>query len=74
MRNMVSQLSKYLGEHLRVLHIKKDLTQQQVAERIGSERGYIAKIEQGYTLPSLKLSIQEKIVFQFSLGGAATLI
>jgi len=52
---MSKKLSKYIGEQLRTLRMKKDLTQEEVAERAGTERGYYAKLEQGYTLPSLKL-------------------
>ena len=53
--NMSTKLSKHIGEHLRDLRIEKGLTQEEVAEQAGTERGYYAKLEQGYTLPSLKL-------------------
>ena len=52
---MSSQLSKYIGEHLHALRIKRGLTQSEVAKAAHTERGYYAKLEQGYTLPSLKL-------------------
>lgn len=52
---MSTKLSKYIGENLQALRLKKDLTQEEVAERADTERGYYAKLEQGYTLPSLKL-------------------
>lgn len=52
---MVSQLSQYIGEHLHALRTKKGLTQYEVAKAAHTERGYYAKLEQGYTLPSLKL-------------------
>jgi len=35
--------------------MQKGLTQTEVAKRAGTERGYYAKLEQGYSLPSLKL-------------------
>lgn len=52
---MSTQLSKYLGERLRTIRAQKGLTQEDVSKRAGTERGYYAKLEQGYTLPSLKL-------------------
>lgn len=52
---MTTKLSKYIGDHLRALRTQKDLTQEYVAGKAGTERGYYAKLEQGYTLPSLKL-------------------
>ncbi|HVC36520.1 MAG TPA: helix-turn-helix transcriptional regulator [Candidatus Dormibacteraeota bacterium] len=52
---MTSKLGKYLGERLRTIRSQKGMTQEEVAKRAGTERGYYAKLEQGYTLPSLKL-------------------
>jgi transcriptional regulator with XRE-family HTH domain len=52
---MASELSKYIGKHLRDIRLKRNLSQEDVAKRAGTERGYYAKLEQGYTLPSLKL-------------------
>ena len=52
---MASQLSKYIGKHLHAIRLKRNLSQEDVAKRAGTERGYYAKLEQGYTLPSLKL-------------------
>ncbi|MEK7603388.1 MAG: helix-turn-helix transcriptional regulator [Patescibacteria group bacterium] len=51
----MTELSRYLGEQLRASRIKTGLTQEEVAKRAGTERSYYAKLEQGYTLPSLKL-------------------
>ena len=52
---MASQLGKYIGERLRTIRTQKGMTQVEVAKRACTERGYYAKLEQGYTLPSLKL-------------------
>ena len=52
---MASQLGKYIGQRLRSIRTQKGMTQEVVAKRAGTERGYYAKLEQGYTLPSLKL-------------------
>ncbi|WP_291100413.1 MULTISPECIES: helix-turn-helix domain-containing protein [unclassified Flavobacterium] len=42
-------LSFYYGELIKEKRKEKHLTQQQLADQIGKERAYIAKIEQGKT-------------------------
>src|SRR5690606_1810637 len=42
-------LSFYYGELMKENRKEKKLTQQELADRIGKERAYIAKIEQGKT-------------------------
>jgi ribosome-binding protein aMBF1 (putative translation factor) len=42
-------LSFYYGELIKETRKEKHLTQQQLADKIGKERAYIAKIEQGKT-------------------------
>lgn len=42
-------LSFYYGEMIKEKRKEKHLTQQQLADQIGKERAYIAKIEQGKT-------------------------
>ncbi len=42
-------LAFYYGELIKEKHKEKHLTQQQLADQIGKERAYIAKIEQGKT-------------------------
>lgn len=42
-------LTYYYGELIKETRKEQKLTQQQLAERIGKERAYIAKIEQGKT-------------------------
>ena len=42
-------LSFYYGELIKETRKEKHLTQQQLADQIGKERAYIAKIEQGKT-------------------------
>ena len=42
-------LSFYYGELIKEKRKEKNLTQQQLADQIGKERAYIAKIEQGKT-------------------------
>jgi ribosome-binding protein aMBF1 (putative translation factor) len=42
-------LTFYYGELIRETRREKKITQQELAEKIGKERAYIAKIEQGKT-------------------------
>lgn len=42
-------ISFYYGELIKETRKEKHLTQQQLADQIGKERAYIAKIEQGKT-------------------------
>jgi HTH-type transcriptional regulator/antitoxin HipB len=42
-------LSFYYGELIKETRKEKKLTQQELADKIGKERAYIAKIEQGKT-------------------------
>lgn len=42
-------LSYYYGELIKETRKEKKLTQQELADKIGKERAYIAKIEQGKT-------------------------
>ncbi|QOR72994.1 Helix-turn-helix [Cruoricaptor ignavus] len=42
-------LSYYYGELIRETRKEQKLTQQQLADRVGKERAYIARIEQGKT-------------------------
>jgi len=42
-------LAYYYGELIKETRKKKNLTQQELANKIGKERAYIAKIEQGKT-------------------------
>jgi len=62
-------LAHYYGEILKDRRKELKLTQQQIAERIGKERSYIAHIERGETdmqLSSL-LRISNALGLQFSL-------
>lgn len=51
---MKSDLKLVFGEVLRELRIKKDLTQQQLADYSGMDRAYISELERGLLLPSLE--------------------
>ncbi|MDR2010542.1 MAG: helix-turn-helix domain-containing protein [Bacteroidales bacterium] len=60
----------YYGEILRERRKELKLTQQQLAEKVGKERSYIARIEKGETdmqISSL-IRIAEALGLKFSLG------
>lgn len=59
-------LSFYYGELIKEKRKKKKLTQQQLADQIGKERAYIAKIEQGKT--DLQISNFVQIINAFGLS------
>lgn len=59
-------LSWYYAELIKETRKEKKLTQQQLAEKIGKERAYIAKIEQGKT--DLQLSNFVRIINALGLN------
>lgn len=59
-------LSYYYGELIKEKRKEKHLTQQQLADQIGKERAYIAKIEQGKT--DLQLSNFMQIINALGLS------
>ena len=48
-----TKLLKRLGENIQKIRISKNITQEQLAEKIGSDRSYIGAIEQGRKSPSM---------------------
>lgn len=62
---MRRDLKVAFGEVLKQLRLKKDLTQQQLADYTGMDRAYISELERGILLPSLetvfKLASQLKL-------------
>jgi len=63
-------LAYYYGEILKDRRKELKITQQQLANRVGKDRSYIAYIEQGKTDMQLStfLSITNALGFKFSLG------
>ncbi|MDR1516517.1 MAG: helix-turn-helix transcriptional regulator [Dysgonamonadaceae bacterium] len=59
-----------LGVMLQQARLKKGLTQEQLAERIGTNKGYISKIEND--IKEVRLSTLQKIV-ELGLGGTLDL-
>ncbi|HMP85184.1 MAG TPA: helix-turn-helix transcriptional regulator [Candidatus Paceibacterota bacterium] len=45
--------SKKLGENLKKIRIKKDITQTSLAETLGVDKSFISNIENGKTNPTL---------------------
>jgi ribosome-binding protein aMBF1 (putative translation factor) len=56
-------LSYYYGELIKETRKDKYLTQQELADKIGKERAYIAKIEQGKT--DLQILISSKLLMRW---------
>lgn len=46
-------LQKQFGEHLKALRIKKNISQEEFAEKAGLDRTYISGLERGLRNPSL---------------------
>ena len=42
-----------LGNKIKELRNKKGLTQEELAHRIGADKGYISRIERGLTVPTV---------------------
>ena len=63
---LAKALSYYYGELIKEKRKEKHLTQQQLADQIGKERAYIAKIEQGKT--DLQLSNFMQIINALGLS------
>jgi transcriptional regulator with XRE-family HTH domain len=47
-------LKTIFGEILKELRLKKDLTQQQLADYAGMDRAYISELERGLLMPSVE--------------------
>ena len=65
MKNMISQ-------NIRFLRNKLELSQEELAEKIGVSRQSIAKWENGDTLPDIEKCYELAMVFQVSLDAFAT--
>lgn len=59
-----------LGALLQQARLKKGLTQEQLAEKCGTNKGYISKIENN--IKEVRISTLQKIV-EFGLGGRLNL-
>lgn len=46
-------LQKHFGEHLKLLRVKKNVSQEEFAEKAGLDRTYISGLERGLRNPSL---------------------
>ncbi len=46
------------GAHLRVLRAERGLTQQQLADRCGSNEPFISNLERGVKIPSLSMLLR----------------
>lgn len=45
--------SKRLGENLKVIRASKNITQSELAEKLGADKSFVSNIENGKTNPTL---------------------
>lgn len=55
-----------LGDHLRSLRLEHGFTQQQLAERLQLDRSFVAYMESGRTLPSLRTLAKLKRIYHLT--------
>jgi transcriptional regulator with XRE-family HTH domain len=53
----IKKVTKYVGSELKEARLAMRLTQADVAEKVGADTNYYAKIERGEVVPSLTLLI-----------------
>ncbi len=49
---MKSNIKRKLGQNIKIERIRKELTQEELAEKIDMSLSYISKLEQGITSPT----------------------
>ncbi|QQS60111.1 helix-turn-helix transcriptional regulator [Candidatus Falkowbacteria bacterium] len=55
--------SKKLGKNLKKIRVKTNITQEEVAKKLGVDRSFISNIENGKTNPTLStISEQKEII------------
>ena len=52
---MPDKTSKHIGSRLQIARQHKNMTQAEVAERVGTKANYYAKLERGEAVSSLKM-------------------
>jgi transcriptional regulator with XRE-family HTH domain len=60
---------KNLAQHLRTFRLQKGWSQEELAEKTGSDRTYISDIERGLRNPSLKVLARLAHVLGVSIGN-----
>ena len=53
----IKKVTKYVGSELKEARLALRMTQAEVAEKVGADTNYYAKIERGEVVPSLTLLI-----------------
>lgn len=53
----IKKVTKYIGSELKEARLAMRITQAEVAEKVGADTNYYAKIERGEVVPSLTLII-----------------
>ena len=49
----MDDIKKLLGQRIRELRKSYNISQQELAEKIGADKGYISRLERGLTIPSV---------------------
>jgi len=68
MRTVYAPESVLIGKHLRHTRRVKDLTQEELAEKLDVTVGWVSRIERGTKLPNLKLLFRIAKALQISLN------
>ena len=67
-------MSVAVGQTVRDLREKKGVSQEKMAEAIGSHQVYISEIENGKKIPSLPILYKTALYFDLSLSEFSALI
>jgi transcriptional regulator with XRE-family HTH domain len=65
-------MDKKTGQRIKTLRIEKSLTQEDLGEKLGLDRGTISKIERGENAPTVKTLIALREIFGVSVDWVLT--
>lgn len=69
---------KRMGERLRELRVKQELSQSKLAEMVGCSDGYVSQVERGIVKPSLEflvnISSLYKVTVDYLLVGSGNVL
>lgn len=58
-----------LGERIKIYRVKRGLTQEKLAEKVGVNETYISRVETGSAKPSLKLLFNLSVVLETTMDN-----
>jgi|InofroStandDraft_1065614.scaffolds.fasta_scaffold00014_248 putative transcriptional regulator len=53
-KNIATNITKYFGKKVKIERIKKDLSQESLAELAGISRAYLGAVERAESIPSIE--------------------